>query len=133
MPAATCLPSLQDYLHARHPDQYASAKYTSLEISPKLAAIQEQRVLGDGKHSSCYKVSQHDAVTATAWGVASEQPCVILLMEVLDNLPHDRLLSPALYAMSPRLHVLQHFTSVQTCVVLEGNFAFDMFLSKTCA
>jgi hypothetical protein len=81
---------LQDYLHDHHQEQYARASYTSLEISPKLAEVQQQKVLHDGKHRSCYKVAQHDASAPLAWGAVNEQPCVIILMEVLDNLPHDR-------------------------------------------
>lgn len=79
-----------DYLHDHHQEQYAHASYTSLEISPKLADVQQQKVLHDGKHRSCYQVAQHDASAPVAWGAVNEQPCVIILMEVLDNLPHDR-------------------------------------------
>ncbi|KAL0028989.1 hypothetical protein WJX77_009984 [Trebouxia sp. C0004] len=79
-----------DYLHDHHQEQYARTSYTSFEISPKLAEVQRQKVLYDGKHRSCYKVAQHDASAPLAWGAVNEQPCVIMLMEVLDNLPHDR-------------------------------------------
>lgn len=47
-------------------------------------------VLRDGKHQSCYQVLQQDAIHSSLWDTVDQQPCVIILMEVLDNLPHDR-------------------------------------------
>lgn len=79
-----------DHLHSECPDRYADASYTSMEISPRLASIQEQQVLHDGLHSAQYQVLQHDGITSSAWDTVDERPCVIILMEVLDNLSHDR-------------------------------------------
>ena len=47
-------------------------------------------VLRDGKHHSHYQVLQQDAIHSSLWDTVDQQPCVIILMEVLDNLPHDR-------------------------------------------
>lgn len=79
-----------DHLQAQAPDQYKDCSYTSLEISPKLAHIQRQKVLADGKHADQYRVLQQDAVDSSSWSTVNPKPCIILLMEVLDNLPHDR-------------------------------------------
>ena len=72
------------------PGRYQTASYTSVEISPHLASAQTEKVLRDGKHASSYQVVQQDATTCSLWDTVDQQPCVILLMEVLDNLPHDK-------------------------------------------
>lgn len=92
---------LQDQLEAERPDIHATTSYTSLEISSQLAAKQQQTVLqGSNKHTAQFQVVQQDAASALAWHVQDERPCVILMMEVLDNMPHDRLLP--LYTCSCR-------------------------------
>lgn len=72
------------------PERYQTASYTSVEISPHLASAQAEKVLSDGKHGSSYQVLQQDATSCSLWDSVDQQPCVILLMEVLDNLPHDK-------------------------------------------
>ena len=81
---------LQDNLQQNWPSRYQHTSYTSLEISPQLASAQANMVLRDGKHRSHYQVLQQDAIHSSLWDTVDQQPCVIILMEVLDNLPHDR-------------------------------------------
>ena len=81
---------MQNHLQHQAPDQYSSSQYTSLEISPKLAHMQQQKVPAGSKHAAHYSILQLDATEWSAWHGLNERPCIILLMEVLDNLPHDR-------------------------------------------
>ncbi|GAB4824262.1 hypothetical protein N2152v2_011308 [Parachlorella kessleri] len=73
---------LQDWLRQHQPELYASCHYTCIEISPSLAQRQQQRVAA--------AVVQQDGGSEAAWGPPSEEPCYIIMMEVLDNLAHDR-------------------------------------------
>lgn len=84
------LPVVQNYLQLDHPSVYSGVRYTTLEISPQLAAIQQRKVKSSGKHQECFTVVQQDALSSLAWQALDERPCVILMMEVLDNMPHDR-------------------------------------------
>lgn len=80
----------QDYLETNDEQVYSGTSYTTLEISPRLAAMQQRKVTANGRHQQCFSVVQQDALTSLAWDAPAEQPCVILMMEVLDNMPHDR-------------------------------------------
>ncbi|GJP62912.1 hypothetical protein CLOP_g19977 [Closterium sp. NIES-67] len=44
----------------------------------------------DASHEAVHSVAVFDAADAKGWGTPSNEPCFILLFEVLDNLPHDR-------------------------------------------
>ena len=62
----------------------------SIEVSAPLAAAQLQRV--GGAHRSRYSVRNTSALDRSAWGGEEDSlsPCFVLMLEVLDNLPHDR-------------------------------------------
>jgi len=49
------------------------------------------RVSSLGKHSQTYTVQTRDAVERYGWGEVDETPCFVVALEVLDNLPHDKL------------------------------------------
>ena len=78
------------WLRHSHPTAYSRCRYTSLEISPSLAKLQKHRVHAAGHDEQRFHVEIGDAVVAGTWGTPSGEPCFILAMEVLDNLPHDR-------------------------------------------
>ncbi|KAK9832216.1 hypothetical protein WJX74_003267 [Apatococcus lobatus] len=80
--------NMLDYFHEEDRGLYERLTYTSIEISPKLAALQRQRV-GE-QHAASFRTTTTDACKPEAWGHPSQEPCFILMMEVLDNLPHDR-------------------------------------------
>ena len=77
---------LQDWVQVQRPDLYQKLSYTSIEISPRLAQLQQERLAG---HEARFSVQQRDA--RASWGKPTKKPCVIIMNEVLDNLPHDRL------------------------------------------
>jgi SAM-dependent methyltransferase len=79
------------WLRSHRPELYAGCRYTCVEISPALGALQRRRVAGEGGHAPPrFAVRVGDAAAAAAWGGASPEPCFVMMMEVLDNLPHDR-------------------------------------------
>lgn len=87
------------WLAAHRPDLYSCARYCCVEISPALAELQAARVAGRG----AFSVVRGDAGEAATWAAAASHaeytptpsnPCFVLAMEVLDNLPHDRVWRP---------------------------------------
>ncbi|KDD76562.1 putative S-adenosyl-L-methionine-dependent methyltransferase [Helicosporidium sp. ATCC 50920] len=77
-----------DYVREFCPKVYATCRYTCVEISPLLAEAQAERV---GKaHGSRFQVCVGDATVRSTWKEDSADPCLILAFEVLDNLPHDK-------------------------------------------
>ena len=85
-----CRCVLQDHLQDHQPERYEDASYTALEISPQLAATQAAKVLEGGRHTSRYQVLHQDAINSSVWDTVDTKPCIVILMEVLDNLPHDK-------------------------------------------
>ncbi|PRW05767.1 S-adenosyl-L-methionine-dependent methyltransferase [Chlorella sorokiniana] len=95
--------NILDWLRSEHPTAYARCQYACIEISPVLAALQRRRVATEGGHASHFTVRQHDAADAAAWRAADaaegssgggssrqDEHAFIVMCEVLDNLPHDR-------------------------------------------
>jgi hypothetical protein len=114
---------LQDYLSAHDPLLYASTSYVCIDISPSLAALQQQTVVeACGHRGGVFTSIVADAASPAAWSQAakaaaqraaaaggkpgaaapssrreqeseegfSQGHCFVLMMEVLDNQPHDR-------------------------------------------
>ncbi|KAK9785257.1 hypothetical protein WJX73_004359 [Symbiochloris irregularis] len=69
---------------------YATATYRSIELSPGLASVQQTKLHGDNYHRQHFQVHRGDAMLPGSWGPASSSPCFIIMMEVLDNCPHDK-------------------------------------------
>lgn len=83
----------------REPVTYSAMTYSTIELSSSLAAAQQDLVVQQRGHSTAWRCIHGDAATPQAWeDVASaagqrqqqQQHCFVLMMEVLDNLPHDR-------------------------------------------
>ena len=78
-----------DSLKAR---EYADRKFefVSIEISKSLSERQAARMEGAG-HADVYRSRHADALLESTWRqFADEQPTLIVGLEVLDNLPHDK-------------------------------------------
>jgi len=45
-------------------------------------------------HLSKFSVEHRDATYRSGWGRKDPHPCWVLMLEVLDNLPHDLVYSP---------------------------------------
>ncbi|KAI3440815.1 Protein arginine methyltransferase NDUFAF7 [Psidium guajava] len=88
--SGTCAKGIMDYIKLNAPERvYNSMNYISVEISPSLAKIQRETVGVVDSHSSKFKVECRDATDRSGWGDHQEQPCWVIMLEVLDNLPHD--------------------------------------------
>jgi 16S rRNA A1518/A1519 N6-dimethyltransferase RsmA/KsgA/DIM1 with predicted DNA glycosylase/AP lyase activity len=77
-----------DYLKAHAPDVYSKVKYTLVEISPVMAERQRQRVAA--AHPEQCTVVNQDILTFADVHKPVNSQCFFLALEVLDNLPHDK-------------------------------------------
>eukprot|EP00850_Spirogloea_muscicola_P009944 SM000057S18374 [mRNA] locus=s57:180693:183992:- [translate_table: standard] len=91
--SGTCAVNILDYIKERSPPGiYESMTYTAVEISAGLADLQLRRVhRGMPSHAGRFHVRQHGAQDVLAWGPSDDTPCFVIMLEVLDNLPHDRI------------------------------------------
>ncbi|KAE9168441.1 hypothetical protein PF005_g28377, partial [Phytophthora fragariae] len=77
-----------DYLQQQAPDVYAKTKYTLIEISPVMAERQRRRVVA--AHPQQCAVLNQDILTVADTHAPVNSQCFFLALEVLDNLPHDK-------------------------------------------
>ena len=70
----------------QYPDIYSRCQYRTVEISPALADMQRRRV---DDHSGVFDVIVGDACQSCTWK-SDDSDCFVIAMEVLDNLPHDK-------------------------------------------
>uniref|UniRef100_A0ACD5WI74 Uncharacterized protein n=2 Tax=Avena sativa TaxID=4498 RepID=A0ACD5WI74_AVESA len=88
--SGTCAKGVLDYMMLNAPPKvYNNMKYISVEISSSLAEKQLETVGEVQSHLSKFTVEHRDATDRTGWGSKNPQPCWVLMLEVLDNLPHD--------------------------------------------
>ncbi len=80
----------QDWLRANRPEEYRRTTYTCLEISSSLAARQYDKVVRQGGHGGAFRLRRGSGLDRGVWGSRSWTHTFVLMMEVLDNLPHDR-------------------------------------------
>ncbi|XP_028804934.1 uncharacterized protein LOC114759869 [Neltuma alba] len=92
--SGTCAKGILDYMMLNAPAKvYNSMTYTSVEISPSLAEVQRETVGQVRSHIPKFRVECRDAADRTGWGDVEHQPCWVIMLEVLDNLPHDLIYS----------------------------------------
>ncbi|CAI5713579.1 unnamed protein product [Peronospora effusa] len=77
-----------DFLKEQVPDVYAKTKYTLIEISPVMAERQRRRVAA--AHPQQCTVLNQDILTFADTHEPVNTQCFFLALEVLDNLPHDK-------------------------------------------
>ena len=84
-----------DYLRREAPDAFATCRYLSLEVSPLLAEVQRQRLADAGVGSDTFTVvhAPFDEWRGrlTDGVVDLGGPWHAVALEVLDNLPHDKI------------------------------------------
>jgi SAM-dependent MidA family methyltransferase len=103
--SGTCAKGVLDYIMLNAPERiYKNMSYTSIEISPSLAKIQKETVAQVGSHLSKFRVECRDASDLAGWKNVEQQPCWVIMLEVLDNLPHDLVYSKS--QLSPWMEVL---------------------------
>eukprot|EP01043_Picozoa_sp_COSAG02_P031113 COSAG02_NODE_2015_length_10106_cov_9.031578_8_plen_261_part_00 len=82
-----------DYLRDQAPDVYAAASYTDVELSAAMGQRATETVEQAGHRNFAVvagDITDTRSCWATAAGVGGEELCYVILMEVLDNLPHDK-------------------------------------------
>ncbi|GIL64584.1 hypothetical protein Vafri_18474 [Volvox africanus] len=80
-----------DWLRDNRPQDYRQTSYTCLEISTSLAARQYDKVVRQGGHGGRFHLRRGSGLDAATWGSERRwEHTFVLMMEVLDNLPHDR-------------------------------------------
>ncbi|KAI9918438.1 hypothetical protein PsorP6_011595 [Peronosclerospora sorghi] len=77
-----------NFLKNQAPNVYAKTTYTLIEISPVMAERQRKRVLA--AHPQQCKVLNRDILTFADTHERINTQCFFLALEVLDNLPHDK-------------------------------------------
>ncbi|KAI0491318.1 hypothetical protein KFK09_025578 [Dendrobium nobile] len=92
--SGTCAKCILDYMLLNAPERvYNNLDYISVEISPSLAKRQLETVGEVSSHLYRYRVENRDALDRSGWQ-ADPNPCWVIMLEVLDNLPHDLVYSP---------------------------------------
>ncbi|XP_062109126.1 uncharacterized protein LOC133819799 [Humulus lupulus] len=88
--SGTCAKGIMDYIMLNAPPRiYNNMTYISVEISPSLAERQRETVGEVRSHLSKFRVECRDAADKSGWGNVEQQQCWVIMLEVLDNLPHD--------------------------------------------
>ncbi|RHY61958.1 hypothetical protein DYB30_002601 [Aphanomyces astaci] len=85
--AGTNAKCILDYIQEQAPALYEHTTYTLIEISPRMAARQRERIKD---HAGVATVINTDILTYSAQFPAFKDSCYFVAMEVLDNLPHDK-------------------------------------------
>jgi hypothetical protein len=78
-----------DFLAADAPAAYATCSYTILEVSERLQAAQSAALAARG-HARVARSVLADATAQLPPRLAHAGPCFVVALEVLDNLPHDK-------------------------------------------
>ncbi|KNZ55094.1 hypothetical protein VP01_276g14 [Puccinia sorghi] len=81
---------IMDYIREHHPSLYVETRYTTIELSTRLARRQREKISESGHEAQARVVCRSilDMVGSSELA-ASAEPCWVLGMEVLDNLPRD--------------------------------------------
>lgn len=82
-----------EWLRKHRKDVYGSCTYTSIDISANLAHVQQKRAQESG-HGDIFQSCVGDACLPETWQkFVGQRECFIIGMEVLDNLPHDKVVA----------------------------------------
>ena len=87
----TCAAGFLSCMAAEFPDEWRKLQYTLVEISEPLAAAQSERLRASGIIPSRFEVLHEDVITWAESTLPREGPWFVIGLEVLDNLPHDKL------------------------------------------
>ncbi|ETW03116.1 hypothetical protein H310_05540 [Aphanomyces invadans] len=85
--AGTNAKCILDYIQEQAPALYEQTSYTLIEISPRMAARQSERIKD---HAGIATVVNADILTYSSRFPKFSDSCYFVAMEVLDNLPHDK-------------------------------------------
>lgn len=83
----TLAANIMDFVERSHPRLYDRMTYRTVEVSQQLADAQRRRL---EPHGGKFSVSIGDARDPAVWGTGEPVYTYVVAMEVVDNLPHDR-------------------------------------------
>ncbi|GMH37817.1 hypothetical protein BSKO_05690 [Bryopsis sp. KO-2023] len=89
--SGTCMVDVINHIQETEPKLLKTMKYTILEISQQLAAIQRKRAVNESLPAGCWEILNLDGLAIDRILSNSGNASVIAL-EVLDNLPHDKVI-----------------------------------------
>lgn len=116
-----CAVGFMDHVKRVAPEYYADMEYVCVDVSDALADAQERSVTAAGHATDAssssssppkgnrregkgnrrtnasrrrFRVERRDARDRRGWGARDKRPCHVIALEVLDNLPHDRVVVP---------------------------------------
>ena len=92
--AGTFASGFLDAVKREAPKVYEKMRYTSIDISKRLCDDQLNRVRRSGHANDVHDATVGDATSLQTWGATNEETCFVIALEVLDNLPHDRVWRP---------------------------------------
>jgi hypothetical protein len=91
-----------DFLRLRHPHLYERTNYTIIEISDRFSQMQRRR-LDEAGHSQRVRVLNQDFC---AWTQRVDYECFVFAVELLDNLPHDKVVLDPSDQLLKQVHVV---------------------------
>jgi phospholipid N-methyltransferase len=95
--------NILDYIREKHSSIYDHVQYNIIEISSSLHQIQKTRLVKHGSHFQ----SHHQSIAE--WNTTVSGECFIIAMEVMDNMPHDKVvinLEKEEYGVIEEAHVI---------------------------
>ena len=98
----TCAAGILDYLRAHHPALYSVTHYTLVDLS-RVNQSRQREALAD--HRASGRVTQRHA-SMLDWDEVVEGEVFVVLLEVLDNMPHDKVVWVQGEAHETRVHSL---------------------------
>lgn len=85
----TLMLNIMDYINRTDPDVYARTKYYAIEISHPLATKQMEMLKNTKHYSEHQEKIEIINKSIFNWNTLNPNPCFFILLEVLDNFPHD--------------------------------------------
>lgn len=85
----TLMFNILDYLYRTDPDVYERTKYYAIEISHSLTTKQKETLENNKYYHIHHEKIEIINKSIFDWNTLNPNPCFFILLEVLDNFPHD--------------------------------------------
>lgn len=77
--------SILDFLAEQYPDIYERCEYHCIDLSKYMIPVQRKKLIHHMNHVHIHHISIHN------WREVEPRRCFVLAMEVMSNMPHDRI------------------------------------------
>lgn len=105
---ATCCVGILDYLKSNHPDLYENTRYISVDVSPVFLQRQKENVVSRGHGEKVTFVNK----SIFDFNDESQDYGFVICLELLDNLPHDKIVSKFRIPNFSEVHVGEEVTQI---------------------